>query len=136
MLRQVAQYADAANLAPSASMGPMSALTREDKCAAQTLSARTTLPQRVIDELSSVLVVADSGAPRIIIAERRECIEEKLNALPERVRAQFRAMGIIDKADEVTLGVPGSGLRPGSHVFCGQGTRGMISRPSNSWGLA
>jgi alkanesulfonate monooxygenase SsuD/methylene tetrahydromethanopterin reductase-like flavin-dependent oxidoreductase (luciferase family) len=97
-LRQVAQYADAANLAPSASMGPMSALTRED--VQRKLSVLEQHCRNVDRPVSSVLV-AHSGAP-VIIAERRECIEEKLNALPERIRERFRAMGIIGRPEEVT----------------------------------
>jgi alkanesulfonate monooxygenase SsuD/methylene tetrahydromethanopterin reductase-like flavin-dependent oxidoreductase (luciferase family) len=93
-LRQVAQYADAANLAPSATMGPMSALTRED--VQRKLSVLEQHCHNFDRPVSSVLV-AHSAAP-VIIAESPERIEEKLNAVPER----FRAMGTIGTPEEVT----------------------------------
>ena len=97
-LRQVAQYADAANLAPSASMGPMPAFTRED--VQRKLSV---LEQhcRVFNRPMSSVLVAHSGAP-VIIAETRERLDEKLNAVPERVRERFLAMGTIGTPEEVT----------------------------------
>jgi alkanesulfonate monooxygenase SsuD/methylene tetrahydromethanopterin reductase-like flavin-dependent oxidoreductase (luciferase family) len=97
-LRQVAQYADAANLAPAASMGAMSALTPED--ITRKLSV---LEQHCGDfdrPVSSVLV-AHTARP-VIVAETRERVVEKLNAFPERTRERFRAMGIIGTPEEVT----------------------------------
>ena len=97
-LRQVAKYADAANLAPSVSMGPMSALRPEE--VRRKLSV---LEQHCSDfdrPMSSVLV-AHSAAP-VIIAETHQRLEEKLNAVPERVRERFQAMGIIGTPEEVT----------------------------------
>jgi alkanesulfonate monooxygenase SsuD/methylene tetrahydromethanopterin reductase-like flavin-dependent oxidoreductase (luciferase family) len=97
-LRQVAQYADAANLAPSASMGAMSALTAED------LRRKLSVLEQHCNDFDrpvSSVIVAHSAAP-VIVAQSRERIEEKLNALPERSRERFQAMGIIGTPEEVT----------------------------------
>ena len=123
-LRQVAQYADAGNLAPSASMGPMSVNTPED--VQRKLSV---LEQHCRDfdrPVSSVLIA--HSAP-VIIAESRERVEEKLNALPER----FRATGIIGTPEDVTQAR--IWLTWVSRILSSR-YAGTISRRSNCWGHA
>ena len=97
-LRQVAQYADAANFAPTASMGPMYALTAED--VRRKLSVLEQYCGELDRPVSSVLV-ADNALP-VIVAESRDRVTEKLRAVPERTRDRFRTTGIIGTPEAVT----------------------------------
>ncbi|MBV9173571.1 MAG: LLM class flavin-dependent oxidoreductase [Chloroflexi bacterium] len=97
-LRQVAQYADAANLAPPVTMGPTYALSAEDL--RRKLSVLEQHCRDVGRPVSSV-VVAHSAGP-VIVSENPERITEKLNAVPEVTRTRFQNMGIMGTPEEVT----------------------------------
>jgi alkanesulfonate monooxygenase SsuD/methylene tetrahydromethanopterin reductase-like flavin-dependent oxidoreductase (luciferase family) len=97
-LRQVAQYADAANLAPPVTMAATYALSPDD------LRRKLSVLEqhcRDVGRPVSSLVVAHSAGP-VIVSENRERIAEKLNAVPEAARTRFQNMGIMGTPEEVT----------------------------------
>jgi alkanesulfonate monooxygenase SsuD/methylene tetrahydromethanopterin reductase-like flavin-dependent oxidoreductase (luciferase family) len=96
-LRQVAQFADVAMLAPTASMGPMNALTVDD--VRRKLSVLEQHCREIDRPVASVLV---THGTQVVIAESRERVIDKLNAIPEGARERFRNMSIIGTPEEVT----------------------------------